>query len=737
MASNRRQLFYAGCVLAIVAVACGRNDDAPAQLASVTDSEVFELASDPSVLTDVSLADKAGQSTIVTPSYLPKPGQTARELQIIFYPRFTVKNPRFVYDRSKWTVAVGNNVQFLTAADIIEIKEDGNFNSGEVREGQIKMTVRLTAQGQWPDKITNDAALTTIDGRKALKLLPYYSLDGAVAPGNSGTMQGLSAAYMKDDVGAIVAPATINSSAITDGAFSIEFSAPEDTTAADTSSGSVSSVGKSNVSGFVVVYWKDSECRSSGWSFKPNKTFDKTAANNDLSCSYPGLDTAVSGSNSCNLGCATDTLDSYFGKSANDIAVPPEFPTETGAENAIKRGCLNIVRVGSDGRTSFAVNNAINGEAYGAMVYPLDSSGNIGMTRSRCAKLQPFNVEFASTRKSPDLGKSKSDCFVATAASGSTSSAAVHYWRILRDTWLDKFGLSAVYYSHAPAWAAWLEQNPSYKPMVNGVLEWSGRNLVKISQWMDRFGEHMGSSLQRFSIFLSSLLAAEARAETATPSSADKSGLKHPQGSAFSTLTFGGGQIRPSEDKELYDLSYKNKKPGFLFVGQTFRLFDLSGEFGLGYEFTGLLMKGTSPDATKTPISLSGYGGGANAEYRLRIGAYPWVAPRFSAVYGVMRMREEAEAVSTSSSSSGSGASGSSDISPSGTTPVWQRYTTLRLFLDVSIPRLYGDDENLIRYGYQVEDMTLSFFGGLNTNTGKVISTSGLQLGGAFSFMFH
>jgi hypothetical protein len=729
-------LFYAGCVFAVVAVACGRNDNIPAQFSSVSESDVLELASDPSVLTDVSMTDKTGQTTIVTPSYLPKSGQTARDLQIIFYPRLTVKNPRFVYDRSKWVVAVGNNVQFLTAADIIEIKEDGNFSSGEVREGQIKMTVRLTAQGQWPDKITNDAALTTIDGRKALKLQPYYSLDGAVAPGNSGTMQGLSAAYMKDDVGAIVAPATINSSAITDGAFSIEFSAPEDTTAADTSTGAVTSVGKSNVSGFVVVYWKDSECSSSGWSFKPNKSFDRLAANADLSCTYPGLDAASSGTNSCNLGCSTDTADAFFGKAANDIAVPPEFPAETGADNAIKRGCLNIVRVGSDGRTSFAVNNAINGEAYGAMVYPLDSSGGIGMTRSRCAKLLPFNVEFASTRKSPGLGKSKSDCFVATAASGSTHSASVHYWRVLRDTWLDRLGLSAIYYRHAPSWAAWLDNNPSYKPTVNAALEWSGRNLVKLSQWMHVFGERMGSSLQHITMFLSNMLASEARADTAAPSP-DMNGLKHPKGSAFSTLTLGGGQIRPSADKDLYELSYKGKKPAFLFVGQTFRLFDLSGELGLGYEFTGLTMKGKSPDATRTPISLSGYGGGVTTEYRLRIGSYPWVAPRFAAVYGMMRMREEAEAVSSASSSSGSGASGTSDISPSGTTPVWQRYTTLRLFLDVSIPRLYGDDENLIRYGYQVEDMTLSFFGGLNTNNGKVISTSGLQLGGAISFMFH
>jgi hypothetical protein len=59
------------------------------------------------------------------------------------------------------------------------------------------------------------------------------------------------------------------------------------------------------------------------------------------------------------------------------------------------------------------------------------------------------------------------------------------------------------------------------------------------------------------------------------------------------------------------------------------------------------------------------------------------------------------------------------------------------MVLDLSIPALYGDDENLIRYGYEVEDMTLSVFAGMNTNEGKVISTSGLQLGGAISFMFR
>lgn len=732
MACYQRPLMFAGCALLCIAVACGRSDDSESSLHSSVYSLTTEMASDPSVLTDVSLTDKTGLSTTVTPSYLPKSGQTARDLQIIFYPRFNVKNTKFVYDKSKWTVAVGNNVQFLTGADIIEIKEDGNFSSGEVREGQIKLTVRLTAQGQWPDKITNDAALTTIDGRKALKLQPYYSLDGAVAPGNSGTLQGVSSVYMKDDVGAIVAPATIGSTAITDGAFSVEFSAPQDTTAADTSSGAVTSVGKSNVSGFVLVYWKDSECKAGGWTFKPNKTFDKTKSNADLACSYPSLASALSGSTSCSLGCSSDVTDDFFGKSANDIAVPAEFPSETGTANAIKRGCLNIVRVAADGRTSYAVNDALNGESYGVMVYPLDSSGNIGMTRSRCEKALPFNVEFASSRKTPGLGKTKSDCFVATAAAGSSDSAAVHYWRILRDIWLDRLGVSEVYYKHGKSWAAWLDRNPSLKPAVNTVLEWSGKNLVRASQWIGRMQEHVGVSLNRISTVLLSVLVSEARADD-TPATTDNNGRLHEAGSASTTLTLGGGQIRPSADQELYDLSYKGKKPAFMFIGQSFRLFDFFGELGLGYEFTGLTMQGTSPDTTKTPVSLSGYGAGILGEYRLRFGHYPWVAPRFSGVYGKMRMREEAASVASTTSSS----SGSSDISPSGTTPVWQTYTTLRMFLDLSIPALYGDDENLIRYGYEVEDMTLSVFAGMNTNEGKVISTSGLQLGGAISFMFR
>lgn len=752
-----RRFVATSSALAVVCVSCGRPDEQSSLVLSSTESiratqESISFADNASIQ-DVGLRDKDGTSTVVTPSYLPKAGETAVELTVVFNPRFSVPaQSTFVYDKSKWTIVVGKNTQYVTGADILEIQEDGNFTSGEVREGQIKMRIRLTTLPQWPEKLTNDAALDTVDGRKALKIMPYYSLEGAVPPGNAGTIQGLSAAYMKDDIGAIVAPATIGSTVISDGAFSFDFSPPSDTTAADTSSGSVTSVGKSNVSGYVVVYWKDSECRAGGWSFKPNKVFDKTKANADLSCSYPGLTSAIAGTNSCAIGCSSDVSDDFFGKSANDIAVPPEFPAAAGKVNAIKRGCLNIVRVASDGRTSFAVNDALNTEAYGMMVYPLDSAGNIGMSRSRCLQAKPFDVVFPSSKKSPGLGKSKSDCFVVTSASGSTQSPAVHYWRVLRDSWLDRVGVSQFYYKHAPRWAAWLDENPSLKPALNAVFEWSGKTLVRLSQWVEKWNERAQSAARTTSSALSRLIVSEALADDASAASEqkDRSGLEHPHGSASTTLMIGGGQIRPSEDKELYDLSYKNKKPGFLFVAQSFRLFDVFGEFGVGYELGGVMMKGKSADANQAEISLSGYGGGLLGEYRLRVGERPWVSPRFSFVYGKMRMREEAASVSSASNSTGGTGSGSgtgsgtgtsssssaSDLSPSGTTPVWQTYTTIRGSLDFSITRIYGDDENLIRYGYEAEDMTLSLFGGLHTNNGKVISTSGLQLGGGITFLF-
>ena len=733
MAAKPALLFVVGSALVIVAQGCGSADPHENERYSKLYSNTLELASDPSVLNDVSLSDKTGSAPSVNPSYLPKAGESSRDIEITFYPKLTVKNASFVYDKSKWTVAVGNNVQFLTGADIIDIKEDGNFTSGEMREGQIKLTVRLTTQGQWPDKITNDAALTTNNGRKALKLLPYYSLDGAVAPGNSGTLQGVSAVFMQDDIGAIQAPAKITSTAVSDSAFSVEFTAPEDTTAFDTSDGSLKDVGRSNVSGFVVVYWRDSECQSGGWSFKANEVYDKNKAGADLQCTYPGLTEAVSGTESCNLGCSTAVADELFGKSGADVAVPLEFPSETGPENEIQRGCLRVARVRSDGRTSYAVNNAVNDENYGVMVYPLDSSGQIGSMRSTCSQLKPRNVEFVSSRKTPGLGKSKSDCFVATAASGSSQSAAVHYWRILRDSWLDPIGLSAVYYRYAQSWAHWLDEHPQYKPTLNTALEWSGKHLVSLSQWFSSAKKNIQSFTQNLAHTIGSILFPEARADDSTPTNLDE-GLENDHGSASSTLTFGGGQIRPSADKELYDLSYKDKKPGFLFIGQSFRIIDLMGELGLGYEFSGLSLKGTSADATKTPVTLTGYGAAALVEYRFRIGQYPWVTPRFAYTYGKMRMREEAESVSSSGSTSDS--SGSSQISPSGTKPVWHTQTGIKAYIDISVPALYGDDLNLIRYGYDVEDMTLSVFAGQNTNDGSLISTSGLQLGGAFSFMF-
>lgn len=726
-----------GALLLASFLACGRPDDANmANLQSQLDARESSFFADTSSIQDVSLRDKDGSSTVITPSYLPKAGEASVELDLVFYPRFSVPaQSKFVYDKSKWVVVIGKNTEYITGANILEINDDRNFTSGEIREGQIKMRIRLTTLPQWPDKLTNDAALDVVDGRKALKVQPYYSLEGAVPPGNAGTIQGLSAAFMKDDIGAIVAPPEIGAPVVTDGAFSFDFKPPTDKTAADTSTGSIASVGKSNVSGFIVVYWKDSECRAGGWTFKPNKVFDKTKAFADLACSYGGLDAAVAGSSSCSLGCTTDVSDDFFGKSANDIAIPPEYPSANGLANAIKSGCLNIVRVSSDGRTSFAVNNASNTETYGAMVYPLDSAGNIGLTRSRCIKAQTFDVVFPSSKKTPNLGKAKSDCMVVTAASGSTTSMSVHYWRVLRDVWLDRLGVTQFYYRHAPRWAQWLEQNPKYKPAFNTFFEWSGRTLVGLSQWLAHISDLSLQGKEKVFSLLRQTFVSEARASEVPAGEEQKEivGLKYPYGSASTTLMIGGAQIRPSQDKELYDLSYKDKKPTFLFVAQSFRLFDLAGEIGIGYEAASVSMSGVSADANKTKISLSGYGVGGLAEYRLRTGERPWVSPRFSAVVGKMRMREEAAPVSTAETGNGT----PSEISPSGTTPVWQTYSTVRGTLDVSITRLYGDDENLIRYGYDVEDMTLSLFAGLHSNNGKVISTSGLQLGGAITFLFQ
>jgi hypothetical protein len=716
--------------------------------------ENVNFFADNSTLQDVSLSDKAGFSTTVTPSALPKVGQAAVELTVVFYPRFTVPaQSKFQYDKKKWMIVVGKNNNKYVSGEDFEVNDGGGFTSGEIREGTVKMVIRLTTLPQWPESITGDAAIDVIDGRKALKILPYYSLEKDLPPGNPGTKQGLSAAYMQDDVGTIAAPAKILSSVVSDGAFSVGFEFPSDKTAVDTSTGTVTSVGQSNIGGFVVVYWKDSECAAGGWTFKPNKIFDKTKAFADLSCTYPGIDTAVAGTSSCNLGCSTDANADFFGKSALDVAAPPEIPSESGFENKIRSGCLNIVRIAAGPRSSFALNEAVNGENYGVMVYPLDSAGTIGLTRSQCIKAKPYEVGYPSIKKSPGLGKTTEDCFVATAASGSPDSLAVHYWRVLRDSWLDRIGVSAIYYRHARSWAAWLERHSQLKPAVNMVLETSGRVLVKGSQVVSRWTSSLHSAFSQLSSFVSQLWVSEARADsgvsqTENPKTAADDGLV--PGSASTTLTLAASITQPSQDKDLYEASYKNKRPISGFVSQSFRVWDFFGELGLGYEIGGVMMKGKAIDEKKTDILLYGYGGGALAEYRLRITEHPWLSPRISLVGGKMRMREEASAVSTTNkettsgtSTSGTSSSGtsttdtSSEIKPRGTAPVWQTYTTVRGTLDLSITRLYGDDENLIRYGYGVEDLTLSLFAALHKNNGKVISTSGLQLGAGFSFFFR
>lgn len=734
-----------------------------------------------SSLDNVSFSKSAECEPSLTPSGLPRKGATLEKITITFCVQITVSesNKTFVYDKSKWAAYLGtdkNNIYAGESKIVVDTDDSRLASSDLTRLGKVTLSI-LLPDSKLPESLYS--ALDTSTGRERLALTPFYSQGGgSVSDANSREISGLQA-FLQNDVGAIAAPPSIRKVTTSDGEFVVEVAPPSSLASIDPRDPQLK--GNSSLSGYLIVYWNHDECTAArSWDFRANGVADRSipkgtyrASEVIFSCTYPGAPES-GGPAPCSFGCSAAKDAALLNYAQEDILVPKTFPDAAGKK--VKNGCYTVARIDS-GRRSFSVSGVENGALYGVSVFALDSAGRVGLGRSACAAVTPRDVPLASKEKGADV--SRSDCFVVTAAAGDSGSAAVHYWRVVRDAYLEQtvWGRQAVawYYKKGPRVAQWLEEHPRLKAPLNVVFEWTGRAVVVSGRWWHRVSEHISTFVSEFvSTFGSPFVNRTARtvhevfgvpqaraqapeqstesttaesttAESATAESTTESTTAGPSGLAPSgALYLLVGALSPTEDSDLYKAYYPKKRPLALTLGQTFRVLDAAGELGLGGEVSYAGTTGKVPAKTvKTEapipeevqgrkISFYSIGLALAVDYRLRLGATPWLAPRLALTGGVQRLREEV-ANAEDPNETGAQADSSGNFGAEG----WGGVLGARGSLEFSALKLWGASAGSVRFSYGLEDLALSLYVSYQKDFAKkMLRVSGVQGGAGLVFLF-
>lgn len=719
----------------------------------------------------LTLSNTTGQINTISPSVLPEKGKAFRgtDITLTSYVTLKVTDQAFPYDKAKWALSVGSKTspKIYLATNGLKI-EDTLPATGDVRAGIVKATLTF-ADGKLPEEFYADSVMEESGGRKKLQFRLFYSVKGE-GPAAVSSKDGLSSAYLQNDKGAMKFAPTLGETTTRDGSFTMEVVAPSDTSAIEFGNeNNATDVGKSNVTGYVVAYWKDSDC-SSGWKFRTNKKLTRGAVETPLSCGFLQKSARDSAASQCQLGCQTTPVtDDTFGQTFDSIAVPD---ADVNAENPTANvGCYNVRYVPADGRSSFALDQLDNGSDYGVMVWGVDAAGGLSRARSRCSFVRPQPIKIASLEKTPGLKKTREDCFVVTAASGAIDSDSVHYWRILRDKYLDRVGFSSWYYKNGPSLAAWLNKHEKLKPAANFVFTWSAKSIVNfeilvhksqnilLKIWQSLWEQQASAQAPKPAISSAeSNPATDAPAEVLTPAFKDQPGnlyspsssdsqsapfVAQPLGSASSSLYFLIEAHKPTSDTALWNKYYPMRTPVFFAIGQTFRIIDILGELGFGGEIHMMSSQGKEPqsssvDANGNAMSAKKIGFFAPgfalvADYRLRIGSAPWFAPRIGISGGLDRFREE-EAKSELEAKSSASSKTSDSVGTMGITDV-KKVFALRGALEFSLTKLFSEDMGQTKYAYDLEDFALSLNAAYNFDYSKSLSFSGLRYGVGFAFL--
>lgn len=366
--------------------------------------------------------------------------------------------------------------------------ESGRVLTG-TNDGQIELQINLD-ENDW-EKIYELSSQPEGVNPRRIGVELFYDIFGNRNAGSDG-YQSVAPTFMQNDIGLIRDPTSVRVAGSSTGELTLEFSGPQNTTALVPSAENKETSSPSVLNGYLVMYWKEGDCEGSGWVFQSNPQFrvDPNVPDPSLACTYGSFSERLGSGETCQLGCGSATSQAYHPISADrprtdeDVAIP----LQEGA-------CYKVARVPS-GRTTFPLTGLQNNVRYIVLAWPLDSSGTLGATRSACVSAIPLKVPLASAEKG-DAPETVSDCFVATASSGGKASLAVHYWRVLRDRWLDPLGLSAVYYRYAPAWATWLRSHKNLQPIVHYALTLWGEFFVDLDRTWLRFSDWVAEAWKR------------------------------------------------------------------------------------------------------------------------------------------------------------------------------------------------------------------------------------------------
>lgn len=479
-----------------------------------------------------------------------------------------------------------------------------------------------------------------------------------------------------------------------------------------------------SITGYVIAYWKDSNCSASGWSFAANPVSYATTAP-AYTCTYTPYNTSFGiGGTSPSLGCGAvgpflTTPSGMPALTADTAAVPSANVLSTLVANPLTEvpsGCMNLVYIPtSSAQKSWTKTGITNGDIYGATAWTLNAASptaNYSLAHANVVYIKATPFVLASLEKNSSLSKT-TDCFVVTAASGNVNSPSVFYWRILRDSYLTPMGITPFYYRHAQTWAAWLDKHPSLKPALNFVFEKSGYFFYHTGQWIKSASKTIKHALTA----VSDMLDQKASAQELTN--------VQPRYDLF----FTGGVLLPTQDKSLYDKYYASQPTAHYEIGAS-RIFWWQQ---VGLSFGGLMRYVANSQTDSTPV-LGSYSQSYQRTFyslsaegllglRYRHPDFPYVVPGIFAGAGITRFREQAVATGASA-----------DGTTQGITQ-WSPVFEFGGALDIGLLNLIRTTNTSPTYW--LNDVLLRLSASYDINPTQALSSTGIFVQGGFSFLIQ
>jgi hypothetical protein len=652
----------------------------------------------------------------------------------------------FTYDATKWGIIVGtsqNDPTFSkgnTPSNDSDSKVVVDIDNSEIKcfnnycAGTVVLTLNFSKNNY---KLTSSFLSSS-----SLSLTPVYIEN---AKSNTKYLNSGLAFKWDFDTGVMLSAPSISVVA-KDSAFVVNISPPTNFTAITKNEGSTNLTKASNpnsLSGYVLVYWRDSDangnptgCKANtgGWQFAMNPEIFNTAPTTPTTCTYSNYSLSQkTGGTSSALGCADTAISTSLpldstastltsALTADRAAIPytplysnpSQLPSDS---NGSPSGCYNVVYIPSS-RSSWSKANINNGEIYGIAVWALNngSTPKYSLAHSNISYITGVSLPLASEEKNPTLPKSQTDCFFVTAASGNPNSDAVFYWRIIRDEILTPLGITPYYYNYGPKMAQWLNNHPKLKPFFNVTLKYSGKLIYNTSKLFH-------DSKSKINLLLKSLqkiLVSEAHAQDNNFYQQNLN--KQPQYEFLLT----GGVLFPSTDKQLFDKYFSNSLTKHLDVGGQYLFW--YGNLGFSVGILGSYIFNSTDKSTNVLNSEQKYNqlfyslqAKAVTGLRFRNPCWSYLQPGIYIAAGISRFREEAT----------TGEDSSSTIGITNYSPI----LGFGGYLDLNLVPLFS--LSTYEIGEFIKDISFRVSATYSINPSQALSVAGTSVQGGFVFLFN